>query len=316
METHVIVGAGPVGSATALLLAEDGDHVLLVSRSGSGPDHPGIEKVAANAANRANMLRLSVGATAVYNCANPAYHRWPTDWPPIASSLLQAAKECNAVLVTMSNLYGYGPVNHPLTERDKLAATGKKGRVRANMWAEASAAYDASQVRATEARASTFFGPGETSSHFARVIPRVLAGKTVRVLGNPDAPHSWTYVPDVARTLVILASDERAWGRPWHVPTNPPLSQRDMVEALADLAGVPAPPVRGIPRWVVQAGGVISPLLRELREVLYQFERPFVLDSSAATETFGLQPTPMHEALSATLEWWNSRQKSASLREA
>jgi hypothetical protein len=108
----------------------------------------------------------------------------------------------------------------------------------------------------------------------------------------------------VARTLVVLARDERAWGRPWHVPTSPPLSQREMAKALAGLIGVPATQVSGIPRWLVRIGGLISPLLRELPEVLYQFERPFVLDSSAVTATFGLQPTPMIEALSTTLEWW------------
>ncbi len=298
----MIIGAGPVGSTTALLLAEKGQSVLLVSRSGSGPDDPGIEKVAADAADRAAMLRLSVGADAIYDCANPAYHRWPTDWPPIASSLLQAAKERNAVLVTMSNLYAYGPVDRPMTEQDELAASGVKGQVRARMWEEAKAAHDSGQVRATEARASDFFGPGETASHFGRMIPRVLAGKTVRVIGNPDTPHSWTYIPDVARTLITLARDERAWGRPWHVPTNPPLSQREVVAALADLAGVRSPDVRGIPNWVIRAAGVTSHMLRELREVTYQFERPFVLDSSAATETFGLDPTPMSEALYATLE--------------
>jgi len=302
MGRHVIIGAGQVGSATALLLAEEGERVLLVSRSGSGPDDSRIEKVAANAADRATMLRLSAGADAVYNCANPAYHRWPRDWPPIASSLLQAAKECNAVLVTMNNLYGYGPVDHPMTERDELASNGVKGRVRARMWEEAKAAHDSGLARVTEARASDFFGPGDTANHFGRMIPRVLAGKTVRVLGSPDMPHSWTYVPDVARTLVTLARDERAWGRPWHVPTNPPLSQREVAAALADLAGVPAPEVRGIPNWVVRAAGIASPMMRELREVSYQFERPFVLDSSAASETFGLEPTPMDEALRATLD--------------
>lgn len=302
MSKHLIVGAGPVGSTTALLLAEKGQSVLLVSRSGSGPDEPGIEKVAADAADGAAILRLSVGADAIYDCANPAYHRWPTDWPPIASSLLQAAKERNAVLVTMSNLYGYGPVDRPMTEQDELAASGVKGQVRARMWEEAKAAHDSGQVRATEARASDFFGPGETASHFGRMIPRVLAGKTVRVIGNPDTPHSWTYIPDVARTLITLARDERAWGRPWHVPTNPPLSQREVVAALADLAGVRSPDVRGIPNWVIRAAGVSSHVLRELREVTYQFERPFVLDSSAVTETFGLDPTPMSEALYATLE--------------
>ena len=302
METHVIVGAGQVGSATALLLAADSRHVVLVSRSGSGPDHPNIEKVSANGAERATMLRLSVGAEAIYNCANPAYHRWPTDWPPIASSLLQAARECNAVLVTLSNLYGYGPVDHPMTETDKLAATGTKGRVRARMWKEAKAAYDSNQARTCEARASDFFGPGDTANHFGRMIPRVLAGKTVRVIGNPDAPHSWTYVPDVARTLVTLAREERAWGRPWHVPTSPPLSQREVVAALAGAAGLPAPEVRGIPNWLITTLGVASPMMRELREVTYQFERPFVLDSSAATEAFGLEPTPMDEAIRKTLE--------------
>jgi len=302
METHVIVGAGQVGSATARLLAEDDRRVLLVSRSGSGPDHPNIEKVAADAADRATVLRLSVGAETIFNCANPSYHRWPSDWPPIASSLLQAARECNAVLVTLSNLYAYGPVDHPMREEDELAATGTKGRVRARMWDEAKAAYDSGQVRACEARASDFFGPGDTANHLGRMIPRVLAGKTVRVVGNPDAPHSWIYVPDVARTLVTLARDERAWGRPWHVPTNPPLSQREVVATLAEAAGLPAPEVRGIPNWLIAALGVASPMLRELREVTYQLERPFVLDSSAVTETFGLEPTPMNEALVATLE--------------
>jgi nucleoside-diphosphate-sugar epimerase len=208
------------------------------------------------------------------------------------------------VLVTISNLYGYGPVDHPMTERDELAATGRKGRVRAQMWEEAKAAYDAGQVRVSEARASDFFGPGERSSHFGRMIPSVLAGKTVRVIGDPDAPHSWTYVPDVARTLVTLARDERAWGRAWHVPTNPPLSQREAATALAAVAGLPAPQVRGVPAWTLRVAGVASPMIRELREVAYQFEGLFVLDSSTATQTFGLEPTPMREALGATLMSW------------
>jgi nucleoside-diphosphate-sugar epimerase len=302
MIKSVIVGAGRVGSATALLLAEEDQRVSLVSRSGTGADHPNIERIAADAADRATMLRLSVGAEAIYDCANPAYHRWPTDWPPIASSLLQAARECKAVLVTLSNLYGYGPVDHPMREDDELAATSVKGRVRARMWEEAKAAHDSGQVRACEARASDFFGPGDTANHLGRMIPRVLAGKTVRVIGSPDTPHSWTYVPDVARTLVVLARDERAWGRPWHVPTNPPLSQREVVAELAALAGLPAPEVRRISNWLITALGVASPMLRELREVTYQLERPFVLDSSAVTQTFGLEPTPMREAIAATLE--------------
>jgi nucleoside-diphosphate-sugar epimerase len=306
METQLVVGAGLVGSATALLLAEGGDRVRLVSRSGSGPDHPEIERISADAADRAAMLRLAVGAATVFDCVNPAYHRWPIDWPPIASSLLQAAKESGAVLVTMCNLYAYGPVDHPMREGDPLASTGVKGRVRAQMWEEALAAHEAGLIRAIEVRASDFFGPGDTGSHFGRIVPRALAGKTVRVIGDPDAPHSWTYLPDAARTLVVLAPDERAWGRSWHVPTNRPISQREVAETLAGMANAARPKVKSIPGWALRAFGIFSPIVRELREVSYQFERPFMLDSSMTEEIFGLRPTPMPQALTEIFDWFTA----------
>src|ERR1700704_1079484 len=105
MSQHVIVGAGPVGSATAKLLAERGERVRIVTRSGSGPEHPAIERTAADAADPNRLSALTEGAAALYNCANPLYHRWPTDWPPLASALLTAAERTGAPLVTLSNLY-------------------------------------------------------------------------------------------------------------------------------------------------------------------------------------------------------------------
>jgi nucleoside-diphosphate-sugar epimerase len=311
MVLHVIVGAGSVGSATARLLEERGEMVRLVSRSGTGPERPGIARVAADAADPAALRRIAQGASAIYNCANPAYHRWAVDWPPLAASLLQTATEVGAVLVTVNNLYGYGPVDHPMTEHDPFAPVGIKGQVRAKMWADALAAHQAGRVRVTEARASDYIGPGlTTTSHMgSRVIPRLLAQRPIRVLGNPDAPHSWTYVPDVARTLVVLATDARAWGRAWHVPTSPPLSQRQVIASMAEIAGLPAPPVGSIPNWVLRLGGLFSPTIREIREVLYQFDRPFVLDSTLFSGTFGIEPTPLPEALAATLRWWQGRGK-------
>jgi len=303
MSKHVIVGAGPVGSSTALLLADAGHDVRLVTRSGGGPGDPRIEQVALDASDDAALTRVTDGAAALYNCANPAYHRWPTDWPPIAASLLSTAETTGAVLVTMGNLYGYGPVDHPMTEADPLATTGTKGQVRAAMWRDALAAHDAGRVRATEARASDFVGNG-ANGHLDRVVPRVLAGKGARVLGDPDAPHSWTYVPDVARTLVVLGADERAWGRPWHVPSNPPCSQREAIAELARAAGVAPVKVGTVPPWALKAAGVFSPLMRELQETRYQFDRPFVLDSSAAITAFGLEPTPWDEVVSATVAWY------------
>jgi nucleoside-diphosphate-sugar epimerase len=310
MSLHVIVGAGPVGSGTAERLAEAGHQVRVVSRSGRGPtSHPRIELVAADATNTAVLRELAAGSAALYNCANPLYHRWPQDWPPLAAALMSTAEHTGAVLVTMGNLYGYGPVDTAMTEDTPLAATGSKGRVRAAMWTDALAAHRAGRLRATEARASDFFGPGATRHAMIgeRFVPPVLAGKPVYVLGNPDAPHTWSYLSDVAAAMVILGTDERAWGKAWHVPSPPPLSQRAMAARLATLAGAREPRLRRVPNAVLHAAGLVSPLLREFRETNHQFARPFVMDSSAFTTTFGVEPTPMDDALKATMAWWQSR---------
>jgi len=310
MTVHVIVGAGSVGSVAARLLADRGEEVRLVSRSGAGPENPRIARIAVDAADQAALRHVAEGASVIYNCANPPYHRWAVDWPPLAASLLETATEVKAVLATVNNLYGYGPVDHPMTERDRFAPVGIKGQVRARMWEDALVAHHSGRVRVTEVRASDYFGPGLTdTSHLgSRVIPRILTGRPIRVLGNPDAPHSWTYVPDVARTLVTLATDPRAWGRAWHVPTAPPQSQRQVIAAMAALAGAPNPSVGSIPRWVLRLGGPFSPTIREIREVLYQFDRPFVLDSTETERVFGLQPTAFPEALAMTIRWWQARE--------
>jgi nucleoside-diphosphate-sugar epimerase len=317
MSLHVIIGAGPVGSATALRLAAGGQRVRVITRSGTGPAADGVEPIAADAADAERLASLAAGADVVYNCASPPYHRWPQDWPPLAAAVLAAAEHAGAVLVTMSNLYGYGPVGHPITERDPLAATGPKGRTRAAVWAQALAAHQAGRVRATEARASDFFGPGVRgqSPIGQRSIPRLLADRPIAVLGDPAAAHSWTYVPDIAAALVTLGADERAWGRAWHVPTSAPMSQREIYTALARLAGARAPRLRPVPAWLIRAGGLAVPSLRELGEIGYQFTAPFVVDSAAFTATFSIRPTPADQALAATLAWWQHQGRSAARKE-
>jgi nucleoside-diphosphate-sugar epimerase len=282
--------------------------VAVVSRSG-GSDVAGVTAVAADVADAAGLTQVARSADVIYNCLNPAYTRWAQEWPPMARAVLTAAEASGAVLVTMSNLYGYGPVDGVLTEDLPLAAPGTKGRIRARMWADALAAHASGRVRVTEARASDFVGPRVTyGGHLGeRVVPRVLARKPVRVLGSPDQPHTWTDVRDVARLLVVLGQDERAWGRAWHVPSDAPVSQREAIRALCRAAGSAEVPVSGLPGWVVQAAGVAVPLIRELRETRYQFERPFVMASSAATTTFGVTATPLERTWQDTVAWWRSR---------
>ncbi|MDI5939227.1 NAD-dependent epimerase/dehydratase family protein [Micromonospora sp. PTRAS2] len=300
MSLHVIVGAGPVGAATAHLLAAAGERVRVVTRRGTGPEHPAVERVAADAADPDRLAALADGAVALYNCANPAYHRWPTDWPPLAAALLTAAGRAGAVLATVGNLYGYGPVDGPMTEDTPTVAGGTKGQVRNRMWAEAVAAHRAGRVRVTEVRGSDYLGVGALSLPMM-LLPPVLDGRRAVLPVDFDAPHTWTYVDDVARTLVRAAADERAWGRAWHVPSPPAVSARELAVRAAALAGAPAPRLTRLPYPALWLGGLANPFARELRETAYQFDRPFLMDSTAATETLGIEPTPLGSALAQTV---------------
>jgi len=289
MSTHLVIGAGPVGTHTALLLADSGAHVRVVTRSGTGPEHPNVERVAADAADPARMRALADGAAAVYNCANPAYTRWDTDWPPLAASVLEAASASGAVLATVSNLYGYGRVTGPIRDDSPLAPTDHKGEVRVQMWRDALAAHDAGRVRVVEVRASDYADAGE-QSHLARNAPAVLAGRTARVLGAADQPHSWTSTQDTARLLVAAAADESAHGRAWLVPTASPRTQREALTDIATAAGMPAPKVSVLGPRALRTLGLVVPMLRELAGTAYQFTAPFVLDASVTEKHFGWGP--------------------------
>jgi nucleoside-diphosphate-sugar epimerase len=295
MSKHVIVGAGAVGSATALVLAERGEHVRVVSRRGTGPEHPAIESVAADATDAEQLSKLAAGAVALYNCASPQYHQWFTDWPPLASALLAAAERSGAVLTVMSNLYGYGPVTAPITPRTPLTATHPKLRLRADMWRDALAAHEAGRIRMTEVRASDYI---EANSLISSAIGKqLLAGSRAYSPWPLDVPHSWTSIADCARTLATVSTDERAFGQAWLVPTSQALTVRQLATRFAEVNGAPQAKLTVIPYPVMWATGVFSPLIKELRTTRYQFTSPFVIDSSATTETFGLEPTPMDAAL-------------------
>lgn len=295
---HVIIGAGDVGSTLATLLAAEGHQVTILSRRGTGPTVEGVRRAGADASSLASLMGAAPKADVVYNCANPRYTEWVRDWPPLAAALLRYTELTGAVLTTCSNLYGYGPVDVPMTEDLPLASTGAKGRVRAQMWLDAKAAHDAGRIRATEVRGSDYIAASDQSRVGSeRVVPRILAGKGVSLIDAIDQPHTWTSPADVARLLAVVGRDERAWGRAWHVPSNPPRSQRQVIDDLADAADVSRVKVSRLPDALLRAVGVVNPMFREFGETAYQFSRPFILDDSAARATFGLQPTAWPEIL-------------------
>jgi nucleoside-diphosphate-sugar epimerase len=269
----------------------------VITRSGSGPEAGGIERVAADASDGEALARLTEGATALYSCAGPPYHRWSTDWPPLGAALIRAAETTGAVLVTTGNLYGYGAVDGLMTEETPLLPNSVKGRVRAKLWTDALAAHEAGRIRTAEVRGSDYLGAGAVSAFSVMVLPKVIKGKRGLAPADLDAPHSWTYVGDVARTLVAVAADPSAWGRPWHVPTPAPVSVRALATRAAELAGAPQARVAKMPAIALRLAGLFSPDAREMLETQYQWQRPFVVDSTAATVAFGIKPARTDDAL-------------------
>ena len=302
MALHVIVGKGPVGTTTAADLVARGHDVRVLSRSG-GTSTAGVEHRRVDATDADALSSAAAGAAAIYNAVNPAYHRWATDWPPVAAALLTAAERTGAVLVTMSNLYAYGRPTGPMSADSPLAATDVKGRVRKQMWTDALAAHEAGRVRVTEARASDFVGPQVPldQSHLMRQIPALRKGSRAWVIGDPDVRRSWGYMPDVAATLATLGTDDRALGRAWIVPSAPPRSQRQALEDLAAALGAPPARVSGVPWPVLRAIGVAVPFLREVAAMRHQFDQDFVVDGSSTTATFGIAATPWDEVVTATV---------------
>ncbi|MBA8794406.1 nucleoside-diphosphate-sugar epimerase [Friedmanniella endophytica] len=303
MSKHVIVGSGPVGRHTARLLVQAGHEVVLVSRSGRGPEIAGARRVAVDAADRAALGSVTAGAAALYNCANPPhYGNWEQVWPALSAGLLGAAEQTGATLVTTSSLYGYGPVDVPMTEALPDVATEKNGRIRAEMWATAKAAHEAGRARVVEVRASDYAGAGlADNSHLYRNVPAALAGRRAMVVGDPDLPHSWTDVLDVARTLVAVAERPETWGRVWLAPTNAPRTHRQALADVLAAGGHPMVPMSGYPKPVLAALALANADMRQLRAMRYVFTRPYVVDSTAAETELGLAPTPWDEVCRRTL---------------
>jgi nucleoside-diphosphate-sugar epimerase len=301
-ETMVIVGAGPVGTHTARLLADRGDRVVVVTRSGRGPDLPGVTRVAADASDPDGLSGVAAGAAALFNCANPTdYTAWERVWPPLAGSLVRTAERTGATLITASSLYGYGPTAAPMVEGQPDLATDHKGRLRAGMWAQARSRHEAGRICAVEVRGSDYVGAGVgANGHVSRQLPTVMRGRAARVIGRPDVPHTWTDVADMARTLVAVADRPETWGRVWHAPSNEPRTQREAITDVLAAAGRGPVPVRGIPAPVLRTMGLVSPLLREVAEMSYMFTRPYVMDSAHTRSVLGLAPTPWDEVCRRT----------------
>ena len=280
---HVVFGTGQVGLALA-------------------------DRLAANATDLDAASDAAKGASVIYQCLNAPYTQWPELFPPLQRGVLTAAERAGALLVTLENIYAYGPAGgKPMTEDLPLAATTSKGLARAAMTAELLAAAAAGRVRVAIGRASDFFGAGATQSSLGeRVFGNAVAGKRADFIGNPNLLHTYSYVPDIAAGLTTLGTDERAAGQVWHLPGPETVTTRAVLDLVAGQLGHQVG-VRNLPPLVVRALGLVSPLMRSLAEMAYEFEEPFVLDTTKFESAFGTATTPLATAITDTVAWYRTQ---------
>lgn len=302
MSVHVVTGAGPIGTATARLLAASGERVRVITRSGGGPEHPLVERVAADITDTDRLTELLRGARTLYNAAAPAYQDWRTAFPPLAASLLTAAERTGTDYVMLGNLYGYGPVEGPLTPGLPLRPTSDKGRVRAAMWEQALAAHEAGRVRVAEVRASDFLGEGALSLFTWTAVPAVLAGAEAAFPVGLGEAHAWSYVGDVARTLVAVGGREDGWGRAWHVPSTSELSIRALAGRLAEVAGAPDPRLRRMTPGELAELVARDEVMAEVPEMAYMYDRALCVDASETETVLGVRAAALDLVLKELVE--------------
>lgn len=302
---HVIFGTGAIGLATLDALRSRGETVRLVNQSGHAPVADDVEVVGGDAADPAFTTAVSAGARIVYQTLGLPYGQWAAKFPALQAAVLAAAEANGTRLVSVENVYMYGrPHGRPLTENTAYAAHTKKGKLRGRMARDLLAAHEAGRVEVAIGRASDYFGPrGGTQSNLGdRVMPAAIAGKTATVLGDPDQPHTYTYLPDIGEGLAVLGEHPDAPGQVWHLPNDPDThTTRHLVDIAYQAAGQPNTRVRGIPTTLLRLLGLINPLMRELVEMQYEYQAPFIVDSSKIADKLGAHATPVDTAIGATL---------------
>jgi nucleoside-diphosphate-sugar epimerase len=306
---HVVFGTGAIGRAIAEELIKCGESVRMVNRSGKMDEAPaGVEIIASDLYDPAKVREVTRGANVVYQSAQPHYHEWQEKFPSLQKSIIDGLTGSDMKLVIVENLYMYGETaGKPLTEDTPYSAHTRKGRVRAAMSEAALAAHRDGKLRVTIGRGSDYFGPWGTDSSMGSIVfSRLLAGKSAQIAGSANLPHTHTYIPDFGKALVILGERTEADGCAWHVPNDMPgITQGELIRMIAEEAGSPAR-IQAAGRLIMSAMGLFVPAMKEVVEMLYEFEQPFVVDSSKFEKTFEMKATPIREAIKETVKWFKS----------
>ena len=302
-DLRVVFGSGPAGRAVATELERQGLPTRVVNRSGR-PVLADVETIGGDVTDPQFAHTAAHGAHTVYFCLNaPNYHRWPQEFPPLQAAVVDAASAAGARLVVLENLYMYGPTGGaPMTESTSVNPTSKKSAVRARMSDELMDAHRHGRVDVAIGRAADFIGPGVTASAMGEhVFGPALAGGKAQTMGRPDTLHSYSYVPDIGRNLVLLGSRDDAFGRVWHLPNPLTRTTRDIITDIYAALNQPAR-ITVLKRPMLRAIGLFNRDVHELLSTYYQFDAPFIADHTAFTSAFGGHITDWNEIIRATVE--------------
>ncbi len=310
-ELHVIFGTGAMGASVMEALIKRGKRIRMINRGGKPSiatgSPAGVEFVKADVMNAESTRSAAQGATHIYQCAQPEYHEWAEKFPPLQTNILNAAAAHNARLIVVENLYMYGdPNGQPIVEAMPYKPTSKKGEVRAAMTRELEEAHASGKVRVVRGRGSDFYGAGYMIMGDQVFYP-ALAGKQASGIGSLDLPHTFTYTKDFGAALVMLGEHDDAYGQAWHVPSTT-LTQRELIEMAFKAAGT-APKIGVINKVMMRVGGLFMPGAREMIEMMYEFEKPFIMDSSKIERAFGMTATPPEQAITETVAWFKANPK-------
>ena len=300
---QTILGAGgAIGTELVRELAQARQHVRLVGRNPT-PVPGATETVSADISNFDQTIQAVSGSTVVYLLVGLKYDVkiWSELWPGIMRNAIEACKRTKSKLVFFDNVYMYGKVAGPMTEQTPFNPSSRKGEIRAQIASALLEEIKAGNLDAMIARAADFYGPNARTSIANILVFDKFAKRAKAVcLVNDSLPHSYTYTPDAAKSLIMLANSESAWNQTWHVPTasNPPTG-KDFIQMVAKAFGA-EPKYRILSRPLIRLAGLFDKDIRESYEMLYQNDSEYIFDSSKFSKAFGLEPTSYAEAVRRT----------------
>jgi nucleoside-diphosphate-sugar epimerase len=299
----VVFGYGAVGRLATDLLTRKGLTVRVAQRREPATLPTGATFTRCDILDASSVTSAVGAARRLVVAIGFAYQGsiWRVSWPRAMANLLAAGEAARARLLFVDNLYMYGPQEKPLREDMPLADYGIKPAVRAAITRQWQTAHAAGRVKVAALRAPDFYGPEVSLSHLGDVGFGALAkGKRVILIAPPDTPHDFAYVPDIARGVVSLVeAPDEDYGQAWHIPCAPTRTPREILALGAAALGVPLR-ITALPLWLLPAIGLGVPLMREMVEMRFQWDRPYHVDARKFSARFWSDATPFEVGSPAT----------------